>query len=314
MSVSARLREFNRIGRQEFLKKYASGFGARAYYIRHDRQLYDMKAIWAAAHEPPAWCGGFNTSEPLAELPQLGFERVSEKDLNKSEREKLQHASHEDVNARLDRDATKGVERLFTKLWPDSRLRRVIAGRLARSIKHANKCASGSWVLTILDGRVRLNVGQVLVLQFAAGGLLAYARARRGKSMFAAVRVPSYAIDCESEEIDSVSPKDWQAHEEFISAAAESKRNSPWKDSLSEGALKYIEQVLDIKLPRPSYLNGKKRLRASLLSSKGPRLHALQGGIENGDIAERIALQDQSQDIREIELDKTLRERANGRH
>jgi hypothetical protein len=140
-----------------------------------------------------------------------------------------------------------------------------------------------------------LNVGQVLVLQFDSEGVLAYARARRGNSVYAAVRVPTYKIKCEIDELDSVSQRAWQAHEEFIAAAASSKRNSPWKDSFSEGALKYIEKILDVKLPRPSYLGNARSRRPS----PGP-----EGRI----IAEPIALQDQLQDIREIEQDKTLEE------
>jgi hypothetical protein len=280
-SLGGRLREFDRIGRGAFLKKYANGFGARAHFIRRDGRVYDMKAVWAAAHEPPVRCGDFNTSQPFAELLRLGFERVSAKDLSRSEQTQLQRADYEDE---LDRGSTKEVEQLFSKLWPNSRLRRAIAERLARSIQHANKCASGSWVLTVLDGRVRLNVGQVLVLQFDSKSLLAHARARRGKSLFAAVRVPSYAINSKIDDLTAVSQKDWQAHEEFILAAAESKRYSPWKDSLSEGALSYIEKVLDIKIPRPSNLKGQRRSRR-FSKSEGPRLHILQGGITNGDKA-----------------------------
>jgi hypothetical protein len=145
-SVGARLREFKRIGREAFLTKYASGFGARAYYIRDGGRLYDMKAVWAAAHDPPAWSGGFNTSEPLAELPRLGFQRVSAKDLSRSERTQLRRTNDEEANTALDRDRAKKLERLFRKLWPSASTRHALAECLARSVQHANKCASGSWV------------------------------------------------------------------------------------------------------------------------------------------------------------------------
>ena len=77
LQIIAKLKEFDRIGRAAFLKKYASGFGARSWWIKYEDRLYDMKAIWAAAHSPPRWAGGFNTSEPHLHLPLLGFDRIS---------------------------------------------------------------------------------------------------------------------------------------------------------------------------------------------------------------------------------------------
>jgi hypothetical protein len=75
--ILKRLREFKRIGRPEFLKQYANGFGAITRFVLFEDELYDAKAVWAAAHNPPRRSGGFNTSEPLLYLPLLGFEVVS---------------------------------------------------------------------------------------------------------------------------------------------------------------------------------------------------------------------------------------------
>lgn len=48
-AVTAALNEFNRLGRDPFLKKY--GFKpARAYFARWKGSLYDSKAIVGAAH------------------------------------------------------------------------------------------------------------------------------------------------------------------------------------------------------------------------------------------------------------------------
>jgi len=77
--ILRKLREFKRIGRQQFIYKYSSGFGARSWYILYEDDLYDMKSVWAAAHDPPRWSGGFNTSGPHMHVPFAGFTIVGAK-------------------------------------------------------------------------------------------------------------------------------------------------------------------------------------------------------------------------------------------
>ena len=48
-AILAAVEEFNRLGREAFLKKY--GFGhARQYFLDFDEELYDSKAIVGVAH------------------------------------------------------------------------------------------------------------------------------------------------------------------------------------------------------------------------------------------------------------------------
>lgn len=55
--VLAAAKEFDRLGREAFLK--STGFGpARAYFLEHDGKLYDSKAIIGYAH-------GVDTGVPL---------------------------------------------------------------------------------------------------------------------------------------------------------------------------------------------------------------------------------------------------------
>lgn len=74
------INEFKQIEQSAFLEKYANGRGARDWFILHEDKTYDMKAIWAAAHRPPRPCSDFNTTEPRAKLPQMGFEILSAKE------------------------------------------------------------------------------------------------------------------------------------------------------------------------------------------------------------------------------------------
>jgi hypothetical protein len=79
-AVNAAMDEFDRLGRDEFLRKY--GFGpSRTYFLRRDDKYYDSKAIVGAAHgfQYPEkgqlgsddFSGGENTVRPL--LERLGF-------------------------------------------------------------------------------------------------------------------------------------------------------------------------------------------------------------------------------------------------
>jgi hypothetical protein len=170
-----------------------------------------------------------------------------------------------------DRGEVGKLAKLFEFLWPDRKIRLFVAKRLASSIRVAHKRGPASWEVTAFDWGIRLNVGQVLVLQFDSEHFLAYERIPRGRSVYAAVRVPSRSIRERLDEVDT-SRKAWIAHERFIVAAADAKKVSPWQKSFSEGALKYLESILHVPLPRPAYF-----------VKSAPQLHLLQGGIQNGD-------------------------------
>ncbi len=76
-AVVAKIKEYQRIGKAAFLAKYSNNRPAIAWYIIYDDEPYDMKAVWAAAHLPAVKASAFNTSEPHALLPELGFEIIS---------------------------------------------------------------------------------------------------------------------------------------------------------------------------------------------------------------------------------------------
>ncbi len=175
-------------------------------------------------------------------------------------------------DADRDRADTNRSAELFEYLWPNRNARMALARRLARSIRIAHRHAAGGWEVTMFDWGVRLNVGQVCVLWIESDAVAAYVRLSRGKSEYAAVRVPSRLRRHHPAKIAAISSNEWRAHDRFIAAAAEAKKGSPWRKSFSEGILKYLESMLHIKLPRPTYL------KSTLL-----QLHILQGGIQNGD-------------------------------
>src|SRR5258707_10183314 len=94
-------------------------------------------------------------------------------------------------DADRDRSDPQKAAQLLGLLWPGRNIRIACAERLARSIRYAHKQANTSWEITMFDWGIRLNVGQVLVLQFNSDEILGYARSSRGKPVYKAVRVPS---------------------------------------------------------------------------------------------------------------------------
>jgi hypothetical protein len=171
-----------------------------------------------------------------------------------------------------DRLSPRKARQLFELLWPNRAIRAACADRLAQSIRHAHQQANAGWVVTLHNWGVRLDVGQVLVLQLDSDEIFVYAHSSRGKSEYNAVRVPSRTFQSSPAKIAAIPAKNWRDHERFIGAAAKAKKGSPWSNSFSEGVLKYLETLLRTELPRPAYLT--KSIR---------KFHILQGGIQNGD-------------------------------
>ncbi|HEX8381399.1 MAG TPA: HNH endonuclease signature motif containing protein [Allosphingosinicella sp.] len=67
-SLFTRMMEAQRLGRNEFLQRYAGGQGARRHYVRVGGVDYDLKAIWAASHRPPILPATTHTHRVTAEL------------------------------------------------------------------------------------------------------------------------------------------------------------------------------------------------------------------------------------------------------
>jgi hypothetical protein len=72
-SIRRILAEYDEIGRSEFLKRYSHGIGAKIFYLVSGDRLYDLKAVWAAAHDPPEKPGNFHTGAAKGGVEKLGL-------------------------------------------------------------------------------------------------------------------------------------------------------------------------------------------------------------------------------------------------
>lgn len=166
-----------------------------------------------------------------------------------------------------ERSDPKYAREIVTTLWPEERLRRACMAFLADSIRFAHSQGPAAWEVTLFEDLIRLNVGQIAVLDLRADTASVYCRAplrlptRPGIRL--ALKWRSYAAIPEPTELYRVDPKLLDdcpavlraAHLALISAAAIHKRRSPFKQSFSEGVLAYLEEELGTRLDRPSYLD-----------------------------------------------------------
>jgi hypothetical protein len=172
-------------------------------------------------------------------------------------------------NAESDRNDPRRAAQLFDLLWPNRKVRIAVADRFARSIRVAHNVSEASWSVSMFDWGVRLNVGQVALLDIASDEMLAILKTAKRTRAFEAVPMRSVVVRFMPEKIATVSRAQWDAHNEFIVAAASAKPRTPFKSSFSESVVSRIEEIVGTELPRPVY--------------QDRPLHILQGGVDNGD-------------------------------
>ena len=84
-SVLSRIKEYDEIGKKEFLTLYAKGRAAKSYFLIHNSKYYDLKAVYAASCMPPIKPSEKNSWGFKLELENLGFVCIIDKYQNKEE-------------------------------------------------------------------------------------------------------------------------------------------------------------------------------------------------------------------------------------
>ncbi|WP_074128764.1 hypothetical protein [Bradyrhizobium sp. NAS96.2] len=72
-SILQAIEEFKRVKEGEFLKRHSSGARPRKVYLNYGGERFPLKAIWAAAHQPPVHTRIFTTNVAKAGFRKLGF-------------------------------------------------------------------------------------------------------------------------------------------------------------------------------------------------------------------------------------------------
>jgi len=151
----------------------------------------------------------------------------------------------------------------LSEVWPEAPLLRTAAAVVARSIRYAHGQAPASWELTLFRKFLRLNVGQIAVLELFPDDLVLYTVAGRasGPRSYRRLKFRGYrAVDVRTERWAiplratlTVDREIVRRHRELIGVAARAKRTSPFKNSHCPGANGAIERLANCKLPTPEY-------------------------------------------------------------
>ena len=169
---------------------------------------------------------------------------------------------------RIDRSDAQEAQRIFRQLYPENAMLRVAAMRLADSVTVANKEEPGSWSVTLFEDMVRLNVGPVEVCTLVREGIKLVTCVpqstpladgltfdRGDEPAYRSVPIDSAHLYLDGRIGDSI-PHDYiNAHHAYIKEAAQLRRRSSFRRAFSVGVLLFLEAELELKLPRPIYLN-----------------------------------------------------------
>jgi hypothetical protein len=151
----------------------------------------------------------------------------------------------------------------FAALIPQSNHRRAVAELLAASIRYAHRQAPSSWELTAWLDFIRLNVGQIAVLDVSATdlrvygakgpSLSAYGYRRTGFGHYRAVKASGECWRVPIHRVITLAKPLLALHRDLVREAADAKRVSPFKRSHSPGFVKALAQFTGSALPQPAY-------------------------------------------------------------
>lgn len=170
-----------------------------------------------------------------------------------------------------DRASAETARLVFEYLFEDENTLATCAQLLADSIQLAHQAGDQCWSLTLhLDG-IRLNVGPVEVLVLRYNEIFLVLEGEHHSELvpsetsqfltasevfYPSVPVQQRLCYLPAEKLDAFYPIVAEAHQAFIALAAKRRKKSAWQASFSPGVISYLNQLLSISLPVPSYFSG----------------------------------------------------------
>jgi predicted HNH restriction endonuclease len=115
----------DKMGYSAFLGEYANHRAPKAHFLRYSRELYPVKALWAAAHRPAIHTRDFNTYHAVRGLRALGFDQF---ELTQKQRDVLP--------SKKNNEAVEG-ERIKREIDVLSRSRKIVQ---QAKMKYGYKC------------------------------------------------------------------------------------------------------------------------------------------------------------------------------
>jgi hypothetical protein len=172
--------------------------------------------------------------------------------------------------ANVNRSSEEYAQSVFEEMYKDETLRTSCAKLLANSIEIANQAGPSSWSLTLYPDRIRLNTGPVEVLVLSSHEIFliiidseeGHYDDRRYDNLvtspdiyYRSVPVNHRLCYLLPEEITELYPLIADDHHKFIQIAAGRRKKTAWKYSFSPGVIRYLNNLIGISLPMPSYFS-----------------------------------------------------------
>jgi 5-methylcytosine-specific restriction enzyme A len=158
---------------------------------------------------------------------------------------------------------------IFEKFYNNTNIRKNCAQILADSILLANSISTSCWSLTLFSNKIRLNVGPVEVLVFKSELIFIIITEPKYDQLknieyesyieparihYKSIKTKHCLCNIPQELIAQFYPEISKNHQEFINLAAERKKSTTWKSSFSIGIIHYLNTLLNISLPTPTYI------------------------------------------------------------
>jgi hypothetical protein len=180
-AVVAALDEFDRLGRDSFLKQHSFG-PARRYFLRRDGRYYDSKAIAGVAYgyehpeqgplAPAEFAGGEHTVK--AKLEELGFHVVARRPAEALPLREALVAGLRALGERTPGEWSDEVQRLVALILPDALREIVPSDYRVKGSAGAGNQAEIPWVSVMPPGAKGASEGTYVVYLFAADGSSVY--------------------------------------------------------------------------------------------------------------------------------------------
>jgi 5-methylcytosine-specific restriction enzyme A len=171
-----------------------------------------------------------------------------------------------------ERASAEQAQIVFDYLFGDTKIVRDCARLLADSILLAHQMGNECWSVTLFPNRIRLNIGPVevlvllieevfLILEGSNSGDLLTGEVNSFTTApeiyYPSVPVEQVLCNLPAEKLDDLYPAIAERHQTFIQLAARRRKKSSWRTSFSPGVIAYLNNLLGISLPIPSYFSGK---------------------------------------------------------
>lgn len=168
------------------------------------------------------------------------------------------------------RASAEYAKMVFEGLYSDKDVLITCARLLADSIFTAHHISSSCWTLTIFPDKIRLNVGPVEVLVLSSSEVFLVIADFEKKYFdenkyrdfvteseihYSSVQIKQRRCYVPPEAIGDFYPLIHENHDKFIQVAAKNRTSTTWKSSFSSGVIHYLNNLLGITLPMPTYFS-----------------------------------------------------------